>query len=106
MFLRYDSNILHIPFHGPLQQIFTVNEQRLTRRKLQVQVYSPSSSFLSLRSVLYSLLRRNGRHGDLSTRRDITDIVDSAPVVVCLGEIAAKGTVVNLGSNVSHHGAA
>jgi len=42
------------------------------------------------------------RHGDLSTRRDITDIVDSAPVVVCLGEIAAKGTVVNLGSNVSY----
>ncbi|CAJ1380200.1 unnamed protein product [Effrenium voratum] len=42
------------------------------------------------------------RHGDLSTRRDITDIVDSAPVVVCLGEVAAKGTVVNLGSNVSY----
>lgn len=42
------------------------------------------------------------RHGDLSTRRDITDIVDSAPVVVCLGEVAPKGTVVNLGSNVSY----
>lgn len=28
----------------------------------------------------------DSRHGDLSTRRDITDIVDSAPVVVCLGE--------------------
>ncbi|CAK9050860.1 GDP-6-deoxy-D-mannose reductase [Durusdinium trenchii] len=42
------------------------------------------------------------RHGDLSTRRDITDIVDSAPVVVCLGEVAPSGTVVNLGSNVSY----
>ena len=42
------------------------------------------------------------RHGDLSTRRDITDIVDSAPVVVCLAEVAPTNTVVNLGSNVSY----
>ena len=42
------------------------------------------------------------RHGDLSTRRDITDIVDSAPVVVCLAEVAPSNTVVNLGSNVSY----
>eukprot|EP00933_Yihiella_yeosuensis_P067619 TRINITY_DN7255_c0_g3_i1.p1 TRINITY_DN7255_c0_g3~~TRINITY_DN7255_c0_g3_i1.p1 ORF type:complete len:387 (-),score=54.90 TRINITY_DN7255_c0_g3_i1:159-1319(-) len=42
------------------------------------------------------------RHGDLSTRRDITDIVDSAPVVVCLAAVAPSGTVVNLGSNVSY----
>eukprot|EP00928_Gymnodinium_smaydae_P071295 TRINITY_DN54921_c0_g1_i1.p1 TRINITY_DN54921_c0_g1~~TRINITY_DN54921_c0_g1_i1.p1 ORF type:complete len:410 (+),score=66.12 TRINITY_DN54921_c0_g1_i1:127-1356(+) len=42
------------------------------------------------------------RHGDISTRRDITDIVDSAPVVVCLAEVADSGTVVNIGSNVSY----
>lgn len=42
------------------------------------------------------------RHGDLSTQRDMTDIVDSAPVVVCLAETAPSGTVVNLGSNVTY----
>lgn len=42
------------------------------------------------------------RHGDLSTQRDITDIVDSAPVVVCLAEVAPSGTVVNIGSNISY----
>merc|ERR1740121_2661007 len=41
-------------------------------------------------------------HGDISTRRDITDIVDSAPVVVCLAENAPSGTVVNVGSNTSY----
>lgn len=41
-------------------------------------------------------------HGDLSTSRDITDIVDSAPVVVCLAEVAPSGTVVNIGSNMSY----
>jgi len=42
------------------------------------------------------------RHGDISTRRDITDIVDSAPVVACLAESAPSGTVVNIGSNISY----
>lgn len=42
------------------------------------------------------------RHGDISTRRDITDIVDSAPVVVCLAESAPSLTVVNIGSNISY----
>mmetsp|Transcript_60073 Transcript_60073/g.130285 ORF Transcript_60073/g.130285 Transcript_60073/m.130285 type:complete len:372 (-) Transcript_60073:27-1142(-) len=42
------------------------------------------------------------KHGDISTRRDITEIVDSAPVVICLAEIAPSGTVVNVGSNVSY----
>mmetsp|Transcript_49334 Transcript_49334/g.139249 ORF Transcript_49334/g.139249 Transcript_49334/m.139249 type:complete len:374 (+) Transcript_49334:1-1122(+) len=42
------------------------------------------------------------RHGDISTQRDITDIVDSAPVVVCLAESAPRGTVVNVGSNVTY----
>lgn len=42
------------------------------------------------------------RHGDISTRRDITDIVDSAPVVACLAEVAESGTVVNVGSNISY----
>jgi len=42
------------------------------------------------------------RHGDISTHRDITDIVDSAPVVACLAEVAPSGTVVNLGSNMSY----
>jgi len=41
-------------------------------------------------------------HGDISTRRDITDIVDSAPVVACLAEVAESGTVVNVGSNISY----
>lgn len=41
-------------------------------------------------------------HGDISTQRDITDIVDSAPVVVCLAETAPSGTVVNIGSNMSY----
>jgi len=41
-------------------------------------------------------------HGDISTRRDITDIVDSAPVVACLAEVAPSGTVVNMGSNISY----
>merc|ERR1740121_3145934 len=42
------------------------------------------------------------RHGDISTRRDITDIVDSAPVVACLAEVAPSLTVVNVGSNISY----
>merc|ERR1712046_373639 len=42
------------------------------------------------------------RHGDISTRRDITNIVDSAPVVVCLAEVAPSGTAVNVGSNISY----
>merc|ERR1740121_1640147 len=42
------------------------------------------------------------KHGDISTRRDITDIVDSAPVVVCLAEHAPSLTVVNIGSNISY----
>jgi len=41
-------------------------------------------------------------HGDISTKRDITDIVDSAPVVVCLAETAPSETVVNIGSNMSY----
>lgn len=41
-------------------------------------------------------------HGDISTERDITDIVDSAPVVICLAETAPSGTVVNIGSNTSY----
>lgn len=42
------------------------------------------------------------QHGDITTRRDITDIVDSAPVVACLAEVAESGTVVNVGSNISY----
>lgn len=42
------------------------------------------------------------RHGDLTTHRDITDIVDSAPVVVCLAEVAPRESVVNIGSNISY----
>merc|ERR1712070_1187211 len=42
------------------------------------------------------------QHGDISTQRDITDIVDSAPVVICLGETAPSGTVVNIGSNMTY----
>jgi len=42
------------------------------------------------------------QHGDISTSRDITDIVDSAPVVACLAEVAESGTVVNIGSNISY----
>jgi len=42
------------------------------------------------------------KHGDVSTRRDITDIVDSAPVVACLAETAPSETVVNIGSNISY----
>lgn len=42
------------------------------------------------------------RHGDISTQRDITDIVDSAPVIACLGERAPSGTAVNIGSNISY----
>jgi nucleoside-diphosphate-sugar epimerase len=41
-------------------------------------------------------------HGDISTQRDITDIVDSAPVVICLAETAPSGTVVNIGSNMTY----
>merc|ERR1712187_582860 len=41
-------------------------------------------------------------HGDLSNKGDITAIVDSAPVVVCLAEAAPSGTVVNVGSNISY----
>ena len=77
--------------------------QRRKRSLLQTHLHSPGLPSLSGHFCsLHGLLR--GRHGDLSTRRDITDIVDSAPVVVCLGEVAPKGTVVNLGSNVSHPG--
>jgi nucleoside-diphosphate-sugar epimerase len=42
------------------------------------------------------------KHGDISTSRDITDIVDSAPVVACVAEVAESGTVVNVGSNISY----
>merc|ERR1712072_1564377 len=38
----------------------------------------------------------------ITTRRDITDIVDSAPVIACLAEVAPSGTVVNVGSNISY----
>lgn len=38
------------------------------------------------------------RHGNIGTRRDITDIRDSAPAVVCFAETAAAGEVVNVGS--------
>lgn len=42
------------------------------------------------------------QHGDIATKRDITDIVDSAPVVVCVAATAPSGTVVNIGSNISY----
>ena len=70
--------------------------------RVQTYLHTPRLPFLGHFCSPQWLLP--GRHGDLSTRRDITDIVDSAPVVVCLGEVAPKGTVVNLGSNVSHPG--
>jgi GDP-mannose 4,6-dehydratase len=41
------------------------------------------------------------RHGTLSTLRDITDIRDSGPAVVCFTETAEPGTVVNVGSGRS-----
>jgi len=42
------------------------------------------------------------KHGNLSNMRDITDIDDSARVVICLAEIAPSRTVVNIGSNLSY----
>merc|ERR1719321_1473127 len=35
------------------------------------------------------------KHGDLTTKRDITDVTDSAPVMACLLEVAPSGTAVN-----------
>ena len=41
-------------------------------------------------------------HGNLATKRDITDARDSAPAVICVAETAPSGTVVNVGSNTSY----
>jgi len=41
-------------------------------------------------------------HGELSTQRDITDIKDSAPVFICLPDVAPAGTVVNIGSAMTY----
>jgi nucleoside-diphosphate-sugar epimerase len=40
-------------------------------------------------------------HGTISTLRDITDIRDSGPAVVCMTETAESGTVANVGSGRS-----
>lgn len=42
------------------------------------------------------------KHGDISTKRDITDITDSAGVFICLPEVAPPGTVVNVGSSMTY----
>eukprot|EP00927_Polykrikos_kofoidii_P080347 TRINITY_DN77218_c0_g1_i1.p1 TRINITY_DN77218_c0_g1~~TRINITY_DN77218_c0_g1_i1.p1 ORF type:complete len:398 (+),score=45.55 TRINITY_DN77218_c0_g1_i1:27-1196(+) len=42
------------------------------------------------------------QHGDISTLRDITDVRDSAPVFMCLPEVALSGTVVNVGSSQTY----